>query len=52
MEKKIQPASGLSGDTEKKQVNTLLYCLGEEAEAVLRSTNLTPDEQDVYTRLS
>ena len=38
-------ASGLSEDQEKKQINTLLYCLGEESEAVLSSTN--PSEADL-----
>ena len=31
-----------------KQVNTLLYCIGEEAESVLNSTNTTEDERKVY----
>ena len=31
-----------------QQVNTLLYCLGEEAEGVLTSTNVTADERKVY----
>ena len=34
-------ASGLSEESEKRQVNTLLYCLGEEGEDLLRSTNIT-----------
>ena len=32
-------ASGLSTDSDDKQVSTLLYCLGEEAESVLISTS-------------
>ena len=35
----------MSDDQEKKQINTLLYCLGEESEAVLSSTN--PSEADL-----
>lgn len=31
-----------------KQVNTLLYCLGAEAESVLKSTNITADERKDY----
>ena len=31
-----------------KQINTLLYCIGEEAEAVLISTSKTEDERTVY----
>ena len=41
-------ASGLANDDAVKQVNTLLYCLGEEAEGVLSSTNVTADERKVY----
>ena len=39
---KFWEASGLAEVTASKQVSTLLYCLGEEAEAVLSSTNATP----------
>ena len=38
-------ASGLSEESDKRQVNTLLYCLGEEGEDLLRSTNITEDER-------
>ena len=31
-----------------KQVNTLLYCLGEEAESMLRSTKITEEETKNY----
>ena len=31
-----------------RQISTLLYCLGEEAEAVLDSTDATDDEKAVY----
>lgn len=41
-------ASGLVNDDAVKQVNTLLYCVGEEAEAVLTSTNVTEEERKVY----
>ena len=41
-------ASGLAGDTEAKQISTLLYCLGKEAEAVLTSTNITEADKQVY----
>ncbi len=34
--------------TARKQVNTLLYCMGEEADAVLSSTNVTAEERAVY----
>jgi len=32
-----------------KQVSTLLYCLGKEAESVLTSTNATEEECQVYS---
>lgn len=31
-----------------RQVSMLLYCLGEEAEAVLSSTNITNEERNVF----
>ena len=34
-------ASGLAGDSEEKQVSTLLYCLGEGAEDRLASTTIS-----------
>ena len=37
-------ASGLGAEGEQRQVNTLLYCLGDDAEDVLRSTNISEDE--------
>ena len=42
-------ASGLSEESDKRQVNTLLYCLGEEGEDLLRSTNITEDERKSYS---
>ena len=41
-------ASALTEDEQKKQVSTLLYCLGEEAEGVLASTNITAEQCEVY----
>ena len=41
-------ASGLSDDSPEKQVNTLLYCLGEQAEAVLTSTNTSAEDRKLY----
>ena len=38
-------ASELKETDEAQQVSTLLYCLGEEAESVLESTNATADER-------
>ena len=41
-------ASSLLDASAKKQVSTLLYCLGEEAETVLASTNITDEQRKVY----
>ena len=41
-------ASGLSTEDDTRQVCMLLYCLGEEAEDVLKSTNITEEERKVY----
>ena len=41
-------ASGLSGDSAAKQISTLLYCLGEEAESVLSSMNATDEDRKDY----
>ena len=51
MEKRFEQfriASGLSKDDEDRQVSTLLYCLGEEAEDVLASTKIKDDEMKKY----
>lgn len=42
-------ASGLSTDDSEKQVSTLLYCMGEDAEDTLISTNVTADERKDYS---
>ena len=44
-------ASGLSKDTEPRQVSTLLYCLGEEAEDVLTSTNISEEDKTKYDKV-
>ena len=41
-------ASGLAEESATKQVSTLLYCLGEEVESVLTSTNATEEEHKKY----
>ena len=38
-------ASGLSEATAAKQIGSLLYCLGEEADTVLSSTNPMEEER-------
>ena len=47
-------ASGLLTTEDEQQVSTLLYCLGEQAEEVLRSANTSTDDRskhDDQTRL-
>ena len=41
-------ASGLSRESEERQVNTLLYCVGEEAEDILASTNIGEEDRKKY----
>jgi hypothetical protein len=41
-------AFGLSAEDKPRQVNTLLYCLGEEADDVLASTNITAEGKKKY----
>ena len=41
-------ASRLATEDDAKQVNTLLYCIGEEAEGVLSSASITADERAIY----
>ena len=36
-------ASGLASEDELRRVSTLLYCLGEEGDDVLTSTNITDE---------
>ena len=42
-------ASGLGVEGEQRQVNTLLYCLGDDAKDVLRSTNISEDDRKQYS---
>ena len=44
-------ASGLASEGEERQISTLLYCLGGEAEDVLGSTNITKGEQKQYSKV-
>ena len=43
--------SGLADSAPTKQINTLLYCLGEEADSVLTLTNGTEDDRKDYDRV-
>ena len=42
-------ASGLSKKPDDQQICTWFYCLGEEAEDVLTSTNIMAEERKVYS---
>ena len=42
-------ASGLGEESDQRQISTLLYCLGEEADDVLSSTNITEMQRRRYT---
>ena len=46
--KRFRVASGLADDDAVKQVNTLLYGIGEEVEATLTSANATEAERKEY----
>ena len=47
----FQVASGLTGNTHPKQVSTLPYCLGEEAEATPTSTEATDNDHKDYSKV-
>ena len=44
-------ASRLCAESEERQVSTLLYTLGEDAEDVLSSTNISEDNRKKYTEV-
>ena len=44
----FQIASGLSAESQSRQVSILLYCMGKEAEDVLTSTNIAEDKKKSY----
>lgn len=41
-------ASGLSEDRDAKQVSTLLYCMGQDTEETLASTNISDGDRGKY----
>ena len=43
--KQFRSASGLESESKPCQVSTLLYCLGEEADDILTSTNITKGDR-------
>ena len=44
-------ASGLAEKGEERQVSTLLYCLGENAEDVLDTTRISAENKKKYDRV-
>ena len=46
--KQFRATTGLDGESQGKQINTLLYCLGERAEEVLLSTGITEEQRQHY----
>ena len=44
-------ASGLAEEAEECQVNTLLYCLRDNAEDVLHSTNILEEDRKKYGKV-
>ena len=44
----FRSASGQTAEDDLRQVSTLLYCLGAEADDVLTSTNISADDRKVY----
>ena len=41
-------ASGLSTESDERQTSTLLYCMGEDAENTLISTDISAEDQRSY----
>lgn len=44
-------ASGLSKESVERQISTLLYTMGEEADDILMSTNISEADQQVYSKV-
>ena len=44
-------ASGLATENEPRQVSTLLYCMGEDAESVLTSTGISDADKEKYKQV-
>ena len=44
-------ASGLADKGEKRQVNTFLYCLGNDAEEILDTTRITAENKKKYNKV-
>ena len=47
----FRSAFGLSSEEQERQVSTLLYTMGEEADDILTSTNITQEHKKIYDRV-
>ena len=47
----FREASGLSTESQQRQISTLLYTMGEEAEDILMSTKITDNEKKDYAKV-
>ena len=47
----VSRTAGLSAESEAQQINSLLYCLGEEANEVLSSTNISEEERKLFSKV-
>jgi len=43
--------AGLAGESDERQVSTLLYCLGEDAEDMLDTTRISAEEKKKYAKV-
>ena len=44
-------ASGLAGESDSRQVSTLLYCMGESAADILASTGIAAEDREKYSEV-
>ena len=44
----FRSTSGLSKESEPRQVSALLYCMGEQSDSVLNSTNISNEDREKY----
>ena len=41
----------MASESKERQISTLLYCLGEEAEDILTSTNISNDDRKKFNKV-
>ena len=44
-------ASGLSAESKERQVSSLMYCMGEDAEEILATTTITIEQRKDYEQV-